>query len=354
MCCITKDCLDDWLSYETSKVVIIKDRKLGILNYLVILLITLYIIGTVIVGQRYMLIEQPTGSIRFSLQSPQTRNETLPAISSYSYCSESVDDCRLWDETLVVYPPPEQSAIFITTHITNTSKYLNNELHKYVQYGDYNSFYIANIENFTLLIDHSMYTSFLNANSKDINGYLFGQTASNNQFDIFTVGELLKAARINLDQISTADPERTKTLRNNGCVLIVNIEYSNTHSFDLNNLIYTYHVSMISDTKYKLNQPIYTKNSDHIVNWNRHGVRIIFQITGNIGKFDFQIFLVNVGSSIGLIAVSTFIINWVFIKHCTQCSRRYKDSVYSDVEKQDFIELQNFESSIKEEDDLDL
>jgi hypothetical protein len=54
------------------------------------------------------------------------------------------------------------------------------------------------------------------------------------------------------------DPKKSK--RDDGIVLLVFITYSNTYSYNTNNINYEITVKAVSDTKFKSEQPIYTKN----------------------------------------------------------------------------------------------
>jgi hypothetical protein len=342
-----REWLDGFAYYETPKYALIRDIKLAVLHYIMLTLIIGYIIGAVIFSHRYMLLEQPTGSIRFSFQTPQTRNLSVAPIQDYAYCHS--EECVLLDETLIVYPVPTDNSIVIATQITNTTKYFDTILHKYmpVDNAPGNTFFIANIENCTLLVDHSMSTSFMNTNSLGLDGY-FGDTRhiAPNQYDIFTVAELLDAAGIQLDAISGADPSHARTHRQTGVVLLVNIEYSNTHSFNSHHLIYTYRVSAVENTKYRVEQAVYTKSYDRIVSLSRRGVHIIFQITGTIGKLDFQTFVINVASSISLITLATIITNFIFIRHCGRCKERYRDEIYENLNPTSHLEEQFSEHDV--------
>lgn len=54
------------------------------------------------------------------------------------------------------------------------------------------------------------------------------------------------------------DPKKSK--RDDGIVLLVFITYSNTYSYNTNNINYEITVKAVSDTKFKSEQPIYTKS----------------------------------------------------------------------------------------------
>lgn len=125
------------------------------------------------------------------------------------------------------------------------------------------------------------------------------------------------------------------SLRYDGLLLLVFIEYSNVYGWNLYNTKYTYTVRVIEDTKFKAEEPIFTKNITTRLIWVRHGIRVIFlqggnkkrkrrgrerkrewwwraginiishYIIGEIGKFDFQVMLLSFVSGVGLLAVAT-------------------------------------------------
>lgn len=234
---------DQLLSYETPKVAVIQDRRLGIIYYSLLALVVVYVIFIVLFEKRYLLLAQPVGSVRFSLQSPQTAGQVPPAAQDLPYCSQAQPtyngfanyQCIYWDEPYVLYPSVEQSAIFIDTRVSNETQSLDN-----CQFTENTcffvdteppspNFYIANIENFTLMFDHSFYALSVDkqGNSRKMPGQLLnhkgkpmklsppnvvgGGTGNNtrNTGDILTVGQILKAAGITLDEPSKATPGRS-------------------------------------------------------------------------------------------------------------------------------------------------
>lgn len=66
------------------------------------------------------------------------------------------------------------------------------------------------------------------------------------------------------------------SMRYDGVVMIVFIQYSNTYSYNLYQVKYTYRVHVVSNTEFKAEQPVFTKNITTRLIYNRHGVRMIF------------------------------------------------------------------------------
>eukprot|EP01133_Synstelium_polycarpum_P012304 gene12304-14431_t len=96
---------DSLFAYQTVKIVKIRDKRLGILHICFMLAIVIYIaIGTIVLQKRYLATELPIGSIRTSL---------------LANCNLAVPNC---------------------TFVSPTST----------------EFYIADIDNFTILLDHTL------------------------------------------------------------------------------------------------------------------------------------------------------------------------------------------------------
>lgn len=356
---------DSLLSYNTVKIVAIRDRRLGLLHYFFMLCIVGYIVGYVIVyDKRYLKLEAPVGSVRMSLLSPQNRGETPPPASELPYCLQMQKQyngwknhrCLYWDEALVVFPPTEASAMFITTRVTNITEHLDNctldsNTCKYIA-DSVNTSTIAAIENFTLLIDHSVYTSQLGiqANSEELPGCLLGPNGKEmvdpfkedsigraGAQDIIHLSVLLEAAGINsLDTVSPSNSSRSK--RYDGVVLLVFITYSNTYTYDTRKLRYQYTVKMVEDTKYKVVQPVYTKQIDVRAIWNRHGIRLLVLQVGMLGAFDFETMLLSFVSGLGLLAVATLVVDTIAIRLLPKSSRIYKRYKYLETPEYNSLE----------------
>lgn len=77
---------------------------------------------------------------------------------------------------------------------------------------------------------------------------------------------------------------------------------------------YTIKVEASKGTKFKAVQPVYTKKVEDRVVYDRHGIHFIFLQTGRLGKFDFQTLLLSFVSGIGLITVSTVVVDFIATK----------------------------------------
>jgi hypothetical protein len=132
--------------------------------------------------------------------------------------------------------------------------------------------------------------------------------------DVFTVGELLKAAGVDLD--STGGIE-TGTLRSRGMVIVIYIEYKNLpeswaglkiNPFRTTQMPhYTYKVSTRYAREYRksltYNDPSQTHRTIRIYN----GIRVVVEQRGRIAVWDTTNALVVLTASLGLLAVATTI-----------------------------------------------
>eukprot|EP01129_Flabellula_baltica_P000789 TRINITY_DN10741_c0_g1_i1.p1 TRINITY_DN10741_c0_g1~~TRINITY_DN10741_c0_g1_i1.p1 ORF type:complete len:362 (-),score=72.29 TRINITY_DN10741_c0_g1_i1:24-1109(-) len=329
---------DSFLAYDTVKIVKVQDCRLGFLHYLLKFLVVCYVVLQIFIFQEYFVLYSPVGSVRMSLKPPVEYNQSsnLPYCLSHSQKDNHGFDnlrCMYWDENFVVYPIVEDHDMLVTTRVRITNQYLPN-----CTLFDYNcsyvsdqsqteSFYISEIERFTLLLDHSFYTPYIQRNSIEMKGSLVDSEGNDvglhsdkssigevGKYDILELSDLLRAAGINsLDDLSTTSDE--ETLRNSGFVLLVFVDYSNKISFDPTNVEYKISATMINNTEFKAEQPIFTKNIENgRLIWNRHGMRIIINQVGEIGQFDFQTLLLTFVSGLGLTTMSTFVVDFFATK----------------------------------------
>jgi len=131
--------------------------------------------------------------------------------------------------------------------------------------------------------------------------------------DIVPLRTMLEAAGISsLDDVSQTN--NAISSRDDGIILMVEITYSNTWSYSLNSIQYTYKVTQVLDTKFKVLQTLNFQNFENRTIWNRHGIRLIFLQVGELGAFDFQVMLLSFVSGLGLVTVSTAIVDVVFLR----------------------------------------
>lgn len=89
--------------------------------------------------------------------------------------------------------------------------------------------------------------------------------------DVMTVGEFLKAAGVNLDDISTSPSASVnETVRTSGVVVIVVIQYA-AKGWNPNKISYEYLPKAIPDQEYKVIETIRDFRGGNRVEINRHG-----------------------------------------------------------------------------------
>uniref|UniRef100_A0A6B2L636 Purinergic receptor n=1 Tax=Arcella intermedia TaxID=1963864 RepID=A0A6B2L636_9EUKA len=338
------------MSYDTIKIVRIKDVKLGILHYFLMAAIVGYILGyTVIYEKRYVVIGNPVGTVRLSLLAPAKRT----ASSDLPYCWPSKDphipanmtfNCTYFDEMVALPSVASDASIFVSTRITSNLEKLHNctVFDKDCTYIliENSTIYITDIENFTIMVDHSMYvytTQFnmqtsatsltgelYDSNNQKVTHFLPGeQFGVSGKFDILQLGTVLSLSGINsLDSPGASRAFLTK--RYEGLLIFFFIQYTNMLTYNLNDIRYIARATFVRNSYSKIEESVYpfptntskidySEYNSRIVR-DRHGVRVVFVQTGTIGKLDIPTALISFASGLGLIAISTFIVDTIATK----------------------------------------
>ncbi|KAN0024677.1 hypothetical protein ACTFIV_009086 [Dictyostelium citrinum] len=327
----------DWdsiLSYNTAKIVTIRDKRLGGLHIIFMVLIIVYIvIYSAIYKKGYLLTETPVGSIRASLLAPNEFKDD----SNFTYCDDNTIEynfkkleCDYYDEAFVSFPVGDDVSFAATTRVKILDQVLNcsskNPKCKYTTVSTRNV-YVSDIEDFTILIDHTMFapSSLIQYNSKQLKGYILDNDNNEIQInetintigipgkpDVLTIGRLLQLANIDLDGPSSVNS--TNSIRYDGVVALVFITYSNTFSYNTNNFKYVYSIKKVEDTEYGVPEAVILDNVSSRMYYNRHGIRLIFIQNGEIGSFNFQALLLTFVSGLGLLAISTVVVDQLAIR----------------------------------------
>ncbi|EGC28571.1 hypothetical protein DICPUDRAFT_90884 [Dictyostelium purpureum] len=293
-----------------------------------------YIIAYQLIYKKgYLEIEVPTGSIRTSLLAPSVFatnltycNNQNPGLYPYTELN-----CTYWDDPLVVFPIAQETAFTASTRvkvINQTSNcFFDSPNCTFQDISPETNMYLADVENFTILIDHTMYApiSGIQYNAEELEGYIqnqYGEDIQINQGittvgikgkpDIITLGQLLEFGGIDLDSQSPLN--ETHSIRYDGCVVFVFITYSNTYTYSTNNIKYVYSVKKVSDTVYDVPEPVILSSLQSRLIFKRHGIRLIFIQTGSIGSFRLEVLVLTLASSLGLLAVSTIIVDQMAIR----------------------------------------
>ncbi|KAI8818275.1 uncharacterized protein EV422DRAFT_537896 [Fimicolochytrium jonesii] len=339
--------LDELLSYNTFKVVRVKDKYLGGLYYGFLVAISAYILYQII-GNKLYLASGPViaGEIRMSLEPPEDYGQKPPP----AYCGADGTSCLYWDPAQIMFPVPDQGGMFLTTRVTiltypdvtiaadgtnaNCTYILatspNCSINQ-VKPISSKTYFIANLEEFTIMVEHSVRSDLLrkSTHNREMTGeivyaetntpiYKFDSTyqrtsnASGIPGDVFPVSTMLQAAGVDLDGKSmglTAKPG--DTVRTRGMVITVAMNYENVGVS--NDLFYTYRPSKVELQQYKIIEERVDLAGGHYLSLNRHGIRLELVQTGIIGKFNLMALLRNLVAAGALLTVATFIVERVML-----------------------------------------
>ncbi|KAF9924959.1 cytochrome c oxidase subunit 1 [Linnemannia zychae] len=371
-------------SYETFKVLRVRDRRLGGLYRLFQATILLYIASSIIFQQRYLKTENIiNGAVRVTLKAPVDGIATTPGYckpsSSISHPSipESAPPCLYWSSNDVLYEPGVNGALITTRAQVTQYGPFNNQSTSPQQNCDVNvpfaagcdpysapttlllpTSLVADIERFTLMLEHSIrgqasgvqlrsgnmeYGLLRDSESGQIlktftdqsryvmdsttketvsqNGSNVTTTATINgnkmvhlAGDVMTVGEFLKAAGVNLDDLSKAPSASVnETVRSSGVVVIVVIQYA-AKGWNPNKISYEYLPKAIPDQEYKVIETIRDFRGGNRVEINRHGIRIVFSQAGQLGQFSFMTLLTNLVAAVALFKVANIIVELMMLR----------------------------------------
>lgn len=392
--CLANLDLDDVLAYRTPRVVEIRDRRLGLLKYLMYIGIFVYIVVyNVLLSKGYMSVGGVEGVVRNKVMEPPPISRVPP--SAFPYCNQSLssvppDDvsssgqrqCRYRDEFFAVFPPLEPQAIFVTTYVEQTEQFQPSgcippltEHCQTLRTGKRENFFVAGIENFTINFSHGFYSELLGLtkSSAELWGRIVDPSGrempvcvsspsfpcSNfpylvfgvgGQVDNITLNTLLLAAGIDLDEVNPSNT-RQKTYRESGVVLLVTLSYSNAFSFNQSDYRYTMSVSEVASSGFtvpeQLGNNALLPNSSYLL--IRSGVRVRFIQAGTVGAFSFQTTLVQLVSSLGLLAAATVIVDLIAFRVVNQ-SWAYK--MASTSRTKSYLELGELKGSAVTRDDI--
>ncbi|KAI8826811.1 uncharacterized protein EV422DRAFT_11674 [Fimicolochytrium jonesii] len=380
---------DVYLGYTTYKVVKVKDRYLGLLYYGSSTCIFAYILWNIFSQELYLKRSAPTaGYVRSSAK-------LAAGLPDPAYCSvtpvlearTAFGGCLHWPAERIVFPyDGELGTLFITTRVTLTqtpppvapcTNYITDpncrapSLDEVKQTANSTTFYIANVEDVSLRLDHGVLVQFgsslLSPESKTIPAVSMegkmeicrGRNASleqrltwdsayrankstTNHLDTFPLRDLLAAADCNtkdwgsLEQESTADgAQKGESLRTNGFVISSPIIYSNVRGKQ--QYRYSYKPERIANTDYKATESIFQPDGS-ILYVSRRGIRVVFEQDGSIGVFDFISLLTALVAATALLRVATLIVEslmlWVMPHR-----HLYKDSKFESTE--DFSDIRD-------------
>eukprot|EP01116_Phalansterium_solitarium_P025644 TRINITY_DN9905_c1_g4_i1.p1 TRINITY_DN9905_c1_g4~~TRINITY_DN9905_c1_g4_i1.p1 ORF type:complete len:581 (-),score=156.37 TRINITY_DN9905_c1_g4_i1:210-1877(-) len=352
----------DWdyvFSYNTTKNVRIRDRRLGILHWCFLLVALGIIIGEVFYNeQAYNDFDDIEGSVKLELSSPAGGIDT----TKLTYCSSSCRNftlgepgcnCVYWDAADLLYPETEESAAFITTRATLT----NNQRPQppcsgsvctspWTNGTSVGPFYTVAPDQFMLSLDHEMIAPQFyqqdsrsnggkaEGNSKwtrtsqglwgqllDTRGHVLYESPTDGD-DVFSLGLLLQAAGVSID-----------ALRDDGGIVRVNVNYgdcrrliattltsalpSRCHALPLGEInYYQYQAQYLPSTTFGVTRTSYESDSDGTSVRdlkNLVGVRLLFRVGGQAGSFSFAAFLQSIMTIFLLFSVASFVVDFLVL-----------------------------------------
>lgn len=395
--------LDDLFAFTAEKSVIIRDRKLGFLQYSIMVAIMVYVVIFQVIGATSYLAEYiPTNIVRLELLDP-TRNdcdidnagckEDLVPITHLSYCAAQNSSCQCtkkgrckcdYSDLPVVRPcqwldaiessfPAEKSitvstmirsvieerSCFLNSDDSSTAKVLQDtpECDRIWNVKKVNSLFVANVERYSLLIDHSMQGAGSGApsiNSRDIEGRLwvgnrltppndiqkalcksrpdavdkhgkptnsapcFLQPILVDKFDTITVETLLGAMGLSLDDTALDSEE---SYREAGLNIDLQVYYNNRKDWvGLVNNTYTYYVNLVPHSFGQTDSFIRTGNTR--VTRQNVGIRFNVRPTGHLAEFSMDSLLTELTTSLTMLAMAAVIVN-LLAKYALNHSKYY-------------------------------
>jgi len=363
------DC-DSVFAYPTIKYVKIQDARLGLFKYFLMFSILLYVVLVELaMNGGYLEQVAVTGACRFTLQQPThddcdpmdvaCKNKFAP-LSELNYCSQggvnlsdvsgNIYPCRyyenigaqqIFDKSIAVMT---RGTEYIQELVCNTSDpHVDNCPFVYNQTEPPETFYVADAESFTILIDHSVVATQLDITkaSSQLHGVIFVENnhklcrsdptarsdprghveshtdeapcyikpeTTNRNLDYVSLGTLLGAAGISLDDINYSG----QTYRQTGATIILSINYDNFYEWTgVGDITYIYEPTVIEDSSWKFYKPFYDSYRQRRTTLNMHGISVEAVQGGTIKGFDFNNLLIQITTSLTLFAVATVIVDFV-------------------------------------------
>ena len=237
---------------------------------------------------------------------------------------------------------------------------------KYQECWAQRSYFVPDIEKFTLLLDHAVRTNNgVSADSSEMTGvleYCNGTTITPDETDegqgFFTVESLLQAASkedntcgLALDGPSVV-ASSTKSARYDGLVLQIEIEYKNTAqwtgAYAIGTIDYTMRTSVVNGTKSKIEEQFWFSYPDKRITRDRHGIKIVVVQSGELGAFSMTALLTTLTSSLALLAVATTGVDFLAM-YVLARKHVYKNAKYELINEKYLEEKEQEEARVERE-----
>lgn len=204
-----RNMLDTYLTYTTSKLVIVRDYKLGLLYYSFVVAIIVYVIWNAVT----------TGSI-FTKSAPIPVSVSASALLNFtgetvpSYCLPGTfnpDGCVYWSSAQMVYPfVGEDNTIFVTTRVSISTAPLQTGCSFRAPTSiacrppsasvlPKSTYFVANVEKLTFRVDHSI--RYLAAGNNNV----FASTALSSIAEMDMTGTMVRGCSAGQESLKTFD-----------------------------------------------------------------------------------------------------------------------------------------------------
>jgi len=362
---------DDVFSYNTFKMVTIRDRILGLIHHLFQISILVYIIVYPLVYEKQFLsIDTAIGALRIAINDPASEESF---VDYYCNLNGSVNlnfpqslPCYFLASDQIMYGGAG-ATIFITTHMTitqeNTTCTYSNCTTQII--SGPTEYFVGNIENFVVSIDHSPRALHLPIQiGASITGYLQTWTnPSKNEWgtiegfdslaaDEIILSDFLSASQVSLDVSANdylgATGSERETARYFGIVVLMLLVYDNIDNYWQNpNLItYYYRPSGVQKIDDFTVETVYINYPYERYVIERRGIRVIGVVTGELGEFEFQTFLIQLTTALALIKVATTVVDLVALNILPR-RKDYQSAKFERTE--DFSELMELKKKAKQD-----
>eukprot|EP01065_Artemidia_motanka_P030051 TRINITY_DN36077_c0_g1_i1.p1 TRINITY_DN36077_c0_g1~~TRINITY_DN36077_c0_g1_i1.p1 ORF type:complete len:542 (+),score=120.32 TRINITY_DN36077_c0_g1_i1:77-1702(+) len=412
---------DDLFAYPTVRYTLVRDRRLGLLRYLFFAGIFLFIVVIQIFYFGSHLVRgNPEGTVQFTLMQPMNRcnmtmrktpgadcgkciykgHETegthdgwyasdcyndVADVTELPYCTQSSlnytgGKCECSVEGFLSVQHIFESSILITTRITESWQNRTcDTLKPGITYcdrtwtnptADESKLYVAGIEAYTIMFDHSMQASQFDIRTYSATMETRGlhmpdghphadeycrrysndgssapcmvmpnrtgaAASSGSGSDYLRLDVLLAAAGVTLDDVSFSG----KTYRDTGLTLVITVDYYNRKTWSLTpgSSQYAYTATMFPHTDFKLND-VFMDGTETRRVVDRHGIRIVFIHAGTLHAFEFNELLIQLTASLTLFAVANLVVDFL----CTQILPYHKVyRSYKYIKTVDFSDLRD-------------
>jgi hypothetical protein len=361
----------EWFfTYKTPKLVSVRDKKLGILFNLLQLLVVIYLAVYVCAFKcKHLVKEKATGLTRLTIQQPtkgcnpldHSCDSNFTAATKLPYCAQYNGDikvpdrqeCMFHDGVDISYEIPVPGTLFA---ISRYSKFKQKKdcdpestddfgchgtLYRSAKEKQEETYYMADIERFTILLGHGFEASddsgnVVSGQGAHLEGYMSpGGAKSEKLFnikkkdsplesafringlgDVISIGDLLRLTSTNMDVTLDTIGSENMPLRYNGCIIVVHIEYTNRRMFDIFARAEPYYVMTAQKLKISEFKKMYRDDNEWTPVAERlvvdsHGVLIVVKLTGDIMFFSLLNLFQVLTTAIGFFAIARVISDWV-------------------------------------------